>query len=97
MQRATRQRVSLFVGVLVLLALAGWQWQHDARNAAGSVLALVPEDVSRIALTLGDTPTTHYEKRDGHWWRTDDTAHRVADDDRLGQTTPSGLGSDGHR
>ncbi len=84
MQRASRQRVSLLVAVLVLLGLAAWQWQHDARNAAGSVLTLVPEDVSRIALTLGDTPTAHYAKRNGHWWRVDGTP-APADDGRLAE------------
>ena len=83
-RRATRQRVSLLVIVLALLALAGWQWRHDARNAPGSVLALAPEHISAIALTLGDMPTMHYEKRGGHWWRVDGTP-TPADDGRLAE------------
>ncbi len=84
MHRATRQRVSLLVAVLVLLALAAWQGQHDVRNAAGSVLALTPEHINHIALTLGDAPAMHYEKRDSHWWRVDGTPVR-ADDGRLAE------------
>lgn len=84
MQRATRQRVSLLIGVLVLLALATWQWRHDARNAAGSLLTLAPDSITHIALTLGATPAMHYEKRDGHWWRVDGTP-TAADDGRLAE------------
>ena len=84
MLRANRQRVSLFVVILALLALAAWQWQHDTRNAVDSVLTLAPEQVSQIALTLGNTPTMHYEKRDGHWWRVDGAPTR-ADDGRLAE------------
>ena len=82
--RAIRQRVGLFVAVLALLVLAGWQWRYDARHAPGSVLALAPEHISAIALTLGDTPAMHYEKRGGHWWRVDGTPTR-ADDGRLAE------------
>ena len=84
MRRTTRQRVSVLVVVLMLLALVAWQWKHDARNAAGSVLTLAPKQVSQIALTLGNTPTMHYAKRDGHWWRVDGTPTR-ADDGRLAE------------
>lgn len=84
MRRASRQRVGLFAVVLALLALAGWQWQDDARHAPGSVLALAPEQISTIALTLGATPAMHYEKRDGHWWRVDGTP-TPADDGRLAE------------
>lgn len=72
------------MAVLALLTLAAWQWQYDAHRAAGSVLALAPEDISHIALTLGSTPATHYEKRDGHWWQVDGTPAR-ADDGRLAE------------
>ncbi|HUH30816.1 MAG TPA: hypothetical protein VLZ55_05570 [Rhodanobacter sp.] len=84
MQRATRQRVGVFLAVLVLLALAAWQWQHDARNATGSVLTLAPERITHIALTIGATPAMHYAKRDGHWWRVDGTPV-PADDGRLAE------------
>lgn len=84
MHRATRQRVGLFLAVLVLLALTAWQWQYDARNATGSVLTLAPEHIGHIALAIGDRPAMHYAKRDGHWWRVDGTPV-PADDGRLAE------------
>lgn len=84
MRRATGQRLSLLVGVLVVLALAAWQWQHDAHKAAGSLLPLAPDSITHIALALGATPAMHYEKRDGHWWRVDGTP-AAADDGRLAE------------
>ncbi|THD05773.1 hypothetical protein [Rhodanobacter lindaniclasticus] len=84
MKRATRQRSLLFAAVAVLLALALWQWQHDASRANGELTTLDPAAISHISLALPGAATLHYEKRgDGHWWRTDGTAHRAADDDRL--------------
>jgi len=84
MKRAARQRWTLLAVVVVLLALALWQWQHDASHANGKLTSLDPAAISRISLALPDAATLHYEKRsDGHWWRTDGTARRVADDDRL--------------
>ncbi|CAM5253672.1 hypothetical protein [Rhodanobacter lindaniclasticus] len=84
MTRAARQRLLLFVTVAALLALALWQWQRDASRANGELTTLDPAAISQLSLTLPGTATLHYEKRsDGHWWRTDGTARRVADDDRL--------------
>ncbi len=83
MKRAARQRSLLLAAVAVLLALALWQWQRDASRANGALTTLDPAAISHISLALPDAPTLHYEKRDGHWWRIDGTAHRVADDDRL--------------
>ena len=88
MKRAARQRVFLLCAVLVLLALAGWQLQRDASRENGSLTALDPATISHVSLTLHGAATLHYEKRgDGHWWRTDDTPKRVADDDRLNDLT----------
>ncbi len=84
MTRAARQRVSLLLAVLVLLALAGWQLQRDAGHGNGRLTTLDPAAISNISLTLPGAATLHYEKRsDGHWWRTDGSARRVTDDDRL--------------
>lgn len=84
MQRAMRQRLGWAVAVFVLLALVAWQWHSDANAEAGSVLDLAPDQVTRIALRIGDAPTLHYAKRDGHWWQTDGTPRR-ADDGRLAE------------
>ena len=79
MKRATRQRLILLLAVLVLLVLAGWQLQRDARNETGLLTSIDPASVSHITLTLPGTPAMHYEKRDGHWWRTDGTPARAND------------------
>jgi hypothetical protein len=79
MKRSTRQRLFLLLAVVALSLLAGWQWQRDARNEPGNLTALDPAGISRIALTLPGAPTLHYEKRDGHWWRTDGTPARAID------------------
>ena len=79
MKRAIRQRLILLLAVLALLGAAGWQLQYDARNDTGTLTSIEPASVSRITLTLPGTPTMHYEKRDGHWWRTDGTPARAID------------------
>lgn len=79
MKRAIRQRLGLLLGVAALLALAGWQWRHDARNAPGNLTTLDPARIDHIALTLPGAATEHYEKRDGHWWRTDGSPRQVND------------------
>jgi len=79
MKRGTRQRLVLSFAVLALLGAALWQWRHDARNGTGTLTALDPAQVSRIALSLPGAPAMHYEKRDGHWWRTDGTPAQAAD------------------
>jgi hypothetical protein len=79
MKRATRQRLILLLAVLALLVLAGWQLQRDARNETGLLTSIDPASVSHITLTLPGTPAMHYEKRDGHWWRTDGTPARAND------------------
>jgi hypothetical protein len=79
MKRTTRQRLILLLAVLVLLALAGWQLQRDARNETGPLTSIDPASVSHITLTLPGAPATHYEKRDGHWWCTDGTPARAND------------------
>lgn len=71
MKRAARTRLLMLLGVAVLIALAAWQWCSDARNAPGNLLALDPAAITQVTLQLGDTPATHYAKRDGHWWRGD--------------------------
>lgn len=82
MKRATRQRLMLMFAVAALLALAGWQWHREALAAPGTLLKITPASIRRIALTLTGTPTMHYEKRAGHWWRVDGAPTR-ADDGRL--------------
>jgi len=84
MRRAARQRLGWAVAVLVLLALAAWQWRSDASAEPGSVLDLAPEQVTHIALRIGGAPALHYARRDGQWWQTDGTPRR-ADDGRLAE------------
>ena len=79
MKRAARQRLFLLLAVLALLLLAGWQRQHDARNETGNLTALDPAAITHVVLSLPGAPTQHYEKRDGHWWRTDGTPARAID------------------
>ena len=83
MKRATRQRLILLLVVLALLMLAGWQLQRDARNETGPLTSIDPASVTHITLTLPGAPAMHYERREGHWWRTDGTPAR-ASDARLG-------------
>lgn len=71
MKRATRSRLLMLLGVAVLVALAAWQWQSDARNAPGLLLAVDPAAITQVTLQLGDAPAARYAKRDGHWWRDD--------------------------
>jgi hypothetical protein len=84
MKRATRQRLWLATGILVIVAIAGWQWQQDRAQATGTLLTLDPAGVHDISLALGSGSTEHFARRDGHWWRTDGTPAR-ADDGRLGE------------
>lgn len=84
MKRASRRRLTLLLAVLALLALAGWQMRRDASHENGNLTALDPAAITHISLTLPGAASLHYEKRaDGHWWRTDGTPSRVADDNRL--------------
>ena len=88
MKRAARQRLFLVCAVLALLALAGWQLQRDTGHENGNLTALDPATISHLSLSLPGAATLHYEKRsDGHWWHTDGTPIRVADDDRLRDLT----------
>src|SRR3546814_1083846 len=48
---------------------------HDTGNLTG----IDPAAINHIALSLPGAPTLHYEKRDGHWWRTDGTPTRAND------------------
>lgn len=86
MKRANRQRLILLLAVVALLGLAGWQWQRDAHQANGNLTTIDPASVDHIALSFPGTPTLRYEKRDGHWWRTNGTPAR-ADDARLSDLT----------
>jgi hypothetical protein len=88
MKRAARQRLFLLCAVLALIAVAAWQLQRDASHANGNLTTLDPASIRHVSLTLPSAATLHYEKRrDGHWWRTDGTPDRVADDDRLNDLT----------
>jgi hypothetical protein len=70
----------LLLAVTALLILAAWQLQRDARNETGSLTTLDPASITHISLTLAGSPAMHYEKRDGHWWRTDGTPAKAIDD-----------------
>jgi len=86
MKRATRQRLILLFAVLALALLAGRQLQRDARSETGPLTSIDPASVSHITLTLPGAPAMHFEKRNGHWWRTDGTPAR-ANDARLSDLT----------
>ena len=86
MKRAARQRLTLLLAAAALLLLAGWQLRRDARNAPGNLTALDPASIARVALSLPGAATLHYEKRAGHWWRTDGTPARAIDS-RLNELT----------
>lgn len=86
MKRAARHRGLLLLGVAVLLALALSQLRHDQEAAPGMLLALDPATITHVELRLQHAPVEHYAKRDGHWWRTDDTPART-DDGRLDELT----------
>ena len=79
MKRSVRQRLILLLAVLALLVLTGWQLQRDARHATGLLTSLDPAGIMHIGVTLPGLPAMHYEKRDGHWWRTDGTPARAND------------------
>ena len=79
MKRATRQRLTLLFAVLALLLLAGWQRQLDASKQTGPLTSIDPASISHITLTLHGAAAMHYEKREGHWWRTDGTPARAND------------------
>jgi hypothetical protein len=79
MKRHVRQRLILLLAVVALLMLTGWQLQRDARNATGPLTSMDPADITHIAVSLPGASAMHYEKRDGHWWRTDGTPTRAND------------------
>jgi len=79
MKRSVRQRLILLLAVLALLVLTGRQLQRDARHATGLLTSLDPAGITHIGVTLPGLPAMHYEKRDGHWWRTDGTPARAND------------------
>src|SRR5690348_3632302 len=79
MKRSVRQRLILLLAVLALLVLTGWQLQRDAHQATGPLTSLDPAGIMHIGVTLPGLPAMHYEKRDGHWWRTDGTPARAND------------------
>ena len=84
MKRAVRQCLWMLGGAAALVAVAGWQWQNDRAKDPGTLLGIAPAAVLQVELSLGQGPTEHYARRDGHWWRTDGTPAR-ADDGRLGE------------
>jgi hypothetical protein len=82
MKRTRRQALWLLLGVVALAALAVWQWRADRAAAPGTLLALDPQSVSRVELTLHGQPPRSFEKRDGHWGAMAPTPRRT-DDGRL--------------
>jgi hypothetical protein len=79
MKRSTRQRLLLLLAVLALVGLAGWQLQSDASHDTGNLTGIDPATISHITLSLPGAPALHYERRGGHWWRTDGTPTRAND------------------
>ena len=79
MKRANRQRLTLLLAVLALLALTGWQLQRDNTRAHVRLTARDPASITRIALTLPGASTLHYERRASHWWHVDGTPVRAID------------------
>ena len=69
----------LLLVVVALLMLSGWQLQRDARDATGPLTSLDPAGITHIGVSLPGLPAMHYEKRDGHWWRTDGAPTRAID------------------
>ncbi|HET6553816.1 MAG TPA: hypothetical protein VFG49_09785 [Dyella sp.] len=92
MKRATRQRLWMLAAAIVLVALAAWQWKRDGDQAPGTLLTLSPGQVTRIALQIGKGTEEHYERRDGHWWRTDGAPVR-SDDGRLAELADTAAAS----
>ena len=84
MSRAARQRLLGVATVVLLLALAAWQWRHDRDTAPGTLLTLTPAAITRIDLGFAGQPMQHFARRDDHWWHTDGTPTR-ADDGWLGE------------
>jgi hypothetical protein len=79
MKRSLHRRLILLLVVVALLMLSGWQLQRDARNTTGPLTSLDPAGITRIAVSLPGASVMHYEKRDGHWWRTDGAPTRAND------------------
>jgi hypothetical protein len=71
------------MGLLFVVAALGlasaWQWRADARHESGMLTTRDPAGISHIALTLAGAAPMHYEKRAGHWWRTDGVPVRAID------------------
>ena len=86
MRRSVRKRLLLLLAAAAVLAFAAWQWRQENREAPGTLLALEPSAISHVEVHIGNAPTEHYAKRDGHWYRIDGAVMR-ADDGRLGELT----------
>lgn len=85
MKRVVRRQLWLLAAVVVLLAGAWWQLRSDQLSAPGTLLPLKPEAITRVDLQVGNAPSEHYVKHDGHWWLVDQTTPTRADDLRLGE------------
>lgn len=85
MKRAARRQLWLSIAVVALLAAAWWQIRSDQASAPGTLLPLKPDNITRIALQVGTTPSERYVKRGDHWWSTDHTTSAPADDRRLAE------------
>ncbi|HET7267674.1 MAG TPA: hypothetical protein VFJ15_06145 [Oleiagrimonas sp.] len=80
MDRAQRRLCWLLAGVIVLVALAIWQWR--AEHADDTLLDVAPETVTRIDITWAGQPTRHYIKQ-GRRWHRKHAASRPADNAHL--------------
>ena len=69
MRRGTAPRLALLGVVVVLAAVAGWQWQRQRAAQTGHLLRLAPSAVTRIDVRLGAGPWQHYVHRAGRWQR----------------------------
>ncbi len=92
MRRSVRHRLSLLLLAIAVLAFAACQWRQENREAPGTLLALEPSAISRVDVRIGNAPTEHYARRDGHWYRIDGAASR-ADDGHLGELTETAAAS----
>lgn len=82
MKASRLTRWGFTVAVVALAAVAFAQWRADQRAAPGALLALDPNDVTRIDLQIGPGPAQHYVRAHEGWQAVDGTTGKI-DDGRL--------------